>query len=174
MVFVMSASLHISLTISLAISPHLSLHILFHTHTSLSLSSCQVTMGKIYTELEAARLTRHLTDIKEREGDVAGASKCLQELTVETIGAMDMREKAEILLEQIRLCVATKDFIRANMISKKVKVATLDKDEFFDLKLKYCSLMTKYFTHESDMFGLAQLNHSLYKTPKVNRFYIGY
>ena len=126
-------------------------------------------MGKIYTELEAARLTRHLTDIKEREGDVAGASKCLQELTVETIGAMDMREKAEILLEQIRLCVATKDFIRANMISKKVKVATLDKDEFLDLKLKYCSLMTKYFTHESDMFGLAQLNHSLYKTPKVRR-----
>lgn len=35
---------------------------------------------------------------------------------------MDKREKVELMLEQMRLCFARKDLIRARIISKKINV----------------------------------------------------
>lgn len=53
-----------------------------------------VTEGKIYVEIERARLTKILADIKEADGDIAGAASVMEELQVETYGSMDKREKA--------------------------------------------------------------------------------
>lgn len=50
------------------------------------------------------------------------AASVLQELQVETYGSMEKREKVEYLLEQIRLCLAKRDFVRMQIISKKVSV----------------------------------------------------
>ena len=44
----------------------------------------------------------------------------MQELQVETYGSMERKEKVEMILEQIRLCLAVQDFIRAQIISKKI------------------------------------------------------
>ena len=41
---------------------------------------------------------------------------------------MEKREKVEFILEQIRLCLAKKDYIRTQIISKKVST------KFFDEK----------------------------------------
>ena len=41
-------------------------------------------------------------------------------LQVETFGSMERKEKVEFILEQMRLCVATKDVIRTQIISKKI------------------------------------------------------
>lgn len=71
-------------------------------------------------EVERARLTRTLSQIKEAEGDVVEACIILQELQVETYGSMDKREKTDFILEQIRLCLLKKDFTRAQIISKKI------------------------------------------------------
>ena len=60
-----------------------------------------VTAGKLFLELESARLTRMLADMKEEEGDVAGAA-VLQEVAVETCGSMGFKEKSIYLLEQVR------------------------------------------------------------------------
>lgn len=35
---------------------------------------------------------------------------------------MERREKVEFILEQMRLCLAKKDFIRTQIISKKISV----------------------------------------------------
>jgi 26S proteasome regulatory subunit N5 len=42
---------------------------------------------------------------------------------------MDRQEKVELILEQMRYCIATKDFIRTQIISKKISVRFFDKDE---------------------------------------------
>lgn len=55
-----------------------------------------VTEGKIYVEIERARLTKILADIKEADGDITGAAAIMEELQVETYGSMDKREKVEI------------------------------------------------------------------------------
>ena len=42
---------------------------------------------------------------------------------------MEKREKVEFILEQMRLCIAKKDFIRAQIISKKISVKFFDSDK---------------------------------------------
>ena len=64
-----------------------------------------ITEGKIYVEVERARLTKTLADIYESEGKINEAADMLQEVAVETYGAMDPREKIEFILEQMRLCL---------------------------------------------------------------------
>eukprot|EP01084_Bolivina_argentea_P282845 484274_1 len=72
-----------------------------------------VTEGKIFVEVERARLTRKLAEIKEKEeNDVSEACDILQELQIETFGSMRKKEKIDFLLEQFRLNLAKKDFIR--------------------------------------------------------------
>ena len=39
---------------------------------------------------------------------------------METFGSMDREEKVRFILEQMRLCLAKKDFIRTQIISKKI------------------------------------------------------
>ena len=52
-----------------------------------------VTAGKIYVEVERARLTLKLSAMKEQDGDVNEAANILQELQVETFGSMEKKEK---------------------------------------------------------------------------------
>lgn len=67
-----------------------------------------VTEGKIYVEVERARLTHRLAKIKEEDGDISGAAAVMLELQVETYGSMSRLEKASLILEQMRLCLAKK------------------------------------------------------------------
>lgn len=71
-----------------------------------------VTEGKIYVEIDRARLTRTLAAAKEATGDVDGAAALLQEVAVETFGAMAKTEKIDYILEQVRLCLDKGDFVR--------------------------------------------------------------
>jgi len=52
-----------------------------------------VTEGKIYVEVERARLTHRLAQMKEAEGNIVEAANILQDLQVETYGSMDKKEK---------------------------------------------------------------------------------
>lgn len=58
--------------------------------------------------------------MKEKEGNITEAATILQELQVETFGSMEKKEKVELILEQMRLCLARKDYIRTQIISKKI------------------------------------------------------
>uniref|UniRef100_A0A6M2DFN9 Putative 26s proteasome regulatory complex subunit n=1 Tax=Xenopsylla cheopis TaxID=163159 RepID=A0A6M2DFN9_XENCH len=100
-----------------------------------------VTEGKIYVEVERARLTQKLADIVEKEGKLKEASSLMEELQVETYGSMDKREKVELMLEQMRLCFARKDLIRARIISKKINVKYFEDDSTQELKLRYYSIL---------------------------------
>ena len=126
-----------------------------------------VTAGKIYVEIERARLTRRLAEIKEKEGDIAEAANILQDLQVETYGSMEKREKVEFILEQIRLCLAKKDYIRAQIISKKVSVKFFDNDQEQDLKLKYYQLMIELGFYEQNFLTICRHYKAVYDTPVV-------
>ncbi|GJC84721.1 26S proteasome regulatory subunit rpn502 [Colletotrichum liriopes] len=64
-----------------------------------------VTEGKIFVEVERARVTKTLSDIKKEQGDLKAATDILCELQVETFGSMDRREKTEFILAQVALCI---------------------------------------------------------------------
>ncbi|CAI5929897.1 unnamed protein product [Closterium sp. NIES-64] len=79
-----------------------------------------VTAGKIYVEIERARLVKRLARMKEAEGKVKEAAEIMQEVAVETFGAMAKTEKIDFILEQVRLCLDSDDFMRAQILAKKI------------------------------------------------------
>ncbi|GJP36110.1 hypothetical protein CLOM_g20635 [Closterium sp. NIES-68] len=79
-----------------------------------------VTAGKIYVEIERARLVKRLARMKEAEGKVKEAAEAMQEVAVETFGAMAKTEKIDFILEQVRLCLDSDDFMRAQILAKKI------------------------------------------------------
>lgn len=100
-----------------------------------------VTEGKIYVEVERARLTKILANIREADGDIVEAANVMEELQVETYGTMEKREKVELILEQMRLCLAKQDLVRAQIIAKKISIKFFDDPEQQDLKYKYYCIM---------------------------------
>jgi 26S proteasome regulatory subunit N5 len=105
--------------------------------------------------------------MEEQAGRVSEAADILQEVQVETIGAMKIREKCDFLLEQTRLCLAKKDFIRAEIISKKVNVKSFENEELQDLKLKYYNLMIQLHRHHGDYLSTCRSFKAIYDTPLV-------
>ncbi|KAI9733307.1 MAG: hypothetical protein M1834_003391 [Cirrosporium novae-zelandiae] len=79
-----------------------------------------VTEGKIFVEVERARVTRILSHIKKEQGDKKAAADILCELQVETFGSMERREKTEFILEQVSLCIENGDWMQAGILSRKI------------------------------------------------------
>jgi len=126
-----------------------------------------ITEGKIFVEIERARLTRTLAKIREAEGKIGEAAKILQEIQVETFGAMEKREKIDFLLEQVRLCLDNKDFIRGQIMSNKINRKVLLETEFQDLKLRFYEQMIRYHSHDNNYLEICRCYHSIYDTPNV-------
>ena len=77
-----------------------------------------VSEGKLFVEVERARLTKLLAEMHEAKGEEA--RKLMQDTQVETLGGLDKREKTTFILEQVRLCLDTGDFVRAQIMAKKI------------------------------------------------------
>ncbi|KAK7433252.1 proteasome regulatory particle subunit [Neonectria magnoliae] len=86
-----------------------------------------VTEGKIFVEVERARITRILSDIKKAQGDLKAATEILCELQVETFGSMDRREKTEFILAQVALCIENGDWTQAGILGRKISTRYLSR-----------------------------------------------
>lgn len=126
-----------------------------------------VTAGKIYVEIERARLTHRLALMKEKEGNITEAATILQELQVETFGSMEKKEKVELILEQMRLCLARKDYIRTQIISKKINTKYFEEAGTEELKLKYYQLMIELDQHESSYLAISKHYRAIYSIPSI-------
>lgn len=127
----------------------------------------EVTEGKIYVEIEGARLTRMLSKIKEDEGKIAEAADILHRLQVETYGSMERAEKVDFILEQMRLMLAKMDFVRTQLVSKKINPKYFEKEETSALKLRYYQLMIEYGVHEEQYFEVCKHYYEIYNTKSV-------
>jgi 26S proteasome regulatory subunit N5 len=75
---------------------------------------------QIFVEVERARITRILSNIKKEQGDINAATDILCELQVETFGSMTRREKTEFILQQVSLCIEKGDWTQAGILSRKI------------------------------------------------------
>eukprot|EP00823_Brevimastigomonas_motovehiculus_P002591 TRINITY_DN1566_c0_g1_i1.p1 TRINITY_DN1566_c0_g1~~TRINITY_DN1566_c0_g1_i1.p1 ORF type:complete len:453 (-),score=87.90 TRINITY_DN1566_c0_g1_i1:240-1598(-) len=123
--------------------------------------------GRIFVELERARLTKKLAEINEKAGKTNEASDILNEVQVETIGTMEVREKNDFLLEQLRLVLFKKDYIRSEIIAKKINPKNLNKPDLQDLKLKYYELMIQFYTQKAAYLNICRAYLEMYNTPVV-------
>lgn len=127
----------------------------------------EVTEGKIFVEVEKARLTKILADMKEADGNIEEAANLLQEVQVETFGAMDKTEKTKYILNQMRLVLAKKDFVRCQIICKKINPKLLEAEDFQELKIEYYEYMVQYYLHEKKFLDVAKSYLAIFKTPCV-------
>ncbi|MCL4136391.1 UNVERIFIED_CONTAM: hypothetical protein GTU68_041162, partial [Idotea baltica] len=139
------------------------------TETKLKLMDTlrTITAGKIYVEVERARLTHKLSLMKEKEGNISEAATILQELQVETFGSMDRKEKVEMILEQMRLCLLKKDYVRTQIISKKVSTKFFENSEVDELKLKFYKLMIDLDSHENSYLNICRHYRAKYDTKLI-------
>ncbi|KAF3822467.1 hypothetical protein GH733_007841, partial [Mirounga leonina] len=121
-----------------------------------------VTEEKIYVEIERAWLTETLSTIKEQNGDVKEATSILQELQVETNRSMEKKERVEFILEQMRLCLAVKDYICTQIISKKINTKFYQEENTEKLKLKYYNLMIQLDQHEGSYLSICKHYRAIY------------
>eukprot|EP00531_Pseudo-nitzschia_arenysensis_P007162 CAMPEP_0116139844 /NCGR_PEP_ID=MMETSP0329-20121206/13525_1 /TAXON_ID=697910 /ORGANISM="Pseudo-nitzschia arenysensis, Strain B593" /LENGTH=454 /DNA_ID=CAMNT_0003634907 /DNA_START=96 /DNA_END=1460 /DNA_ORIENTATION=+ len=129
----------------------------------------EISDGKIFLEAERARLTRCRSMILEQEGDVSTAADILQEVHVETYGSLSKREKVEFILEQMRLTLAKKDYVRSAIVAGKVSRKHLKEDNMEEYKVKFFTLMAELHRHEKDAFALAEDYHAIYSTPLIQK-----
>lgn len=127
-----------------------------------------VTAGKIYVEIERARLTRILAKIKEDRNEISEAAEILQELQVETFGSMEKKEKVDFILEQMRLCLAKKDYIRTQIISRKIAIKVFEEEAFQELKLKFYKLMIELDAHEGSYLSICKHYRAVYDTKCIS------
>lgn len=128
-----------------------------------------VTAGKMYVEVERARLTHKLAQMRESEGKIDEAASLMQELQVESLGSMEKKEKVQLILEQMRLCLAKRDYVRTNIISKKIhsKFFEDDDEEIQDLKLRFHELMVTLGRQEGSHLSVVKHLRSMFDTKKV-------
>lgn len=160
------------------------------TKVSLIETLQTVTEGKIYVEIERARLTRRLAAMKESEGDINTAADILQEVAVETFGAMAKTEKIAFILEQVRLCLDKQDYVRAQILSKKISpkafverkgegkgeigiegtaIEAPDEGipELPELKLKYYELMIRYYSYNNNYLEMCRCYKAVFECPQI-------
>ncbi|CAE8679812.1 unnamed protein product [Polarella glacialis] len=127
----------------------------------------EVTDGKIFVEVEKARLTKMMAEMKEAEGNIEEAANLLQEVQVESFGAMEKREKTEYILNQMRLVLAKKDYVRTQIISKKINPKLLEQEDVMDLKIEYYQFMVRYWLHEKQFLDVAKSYMMIFRTKSV-------
>jgi len=162
--------------------------------TALIETLSTVTAGKIYVEVERARLVRQLAKIKEASGDIDAAAEAMQEVAVETFGAMAKTEKVAFILEQVRLCLDKKDFVRASILSKKVSSRTFKEREppkegakkrvivdqammeqpamdgtptLAELKLMYYALCVRIYIHNADYLEVCRCYQAVFEDKAI-------
>ncbi|CAM8996631.1 unnamed protein product [Rhodiola kirilowii] len=149
-----------------------------------------ISAGKIYVEIERARLIKKLAKIKEEQGLIAEAADLMQEVAVETFGAMAKTEKIAFILEQVRLCLDRQDYVRAQILSRKisprvfevdpskekkkpkegdnvVEEAPADIPSLPELKKIYYELMIRYYSHDDEYLEICRCYKSIYDIPSI-------
>ncbi|XP_047311449.1 26S proteasome non-ATPase regulatory subunit 12 homolog A-like [Impatiens glandulifera] len=149
-----------------------------------------VSAGKLYVEIERARLIKRLAKIKEEQGEIAEAAELMQEIAVETFGAMAKTEKIAFILDQVRLCLDRQDYVRAQILSRKISPRVFDADtskekrkpkegesiveeapadipSLLELKRIYYELMIRYYSHNDDYLEMCRCYKAIYGIPSV-------
>lgn len=149
-----------------------------------------VSAGKIYVEIERARLIKKLAKIKEEQGLIAEAADLMQEIAVETFGAMAKTEKIAFILEQVRLCLDRQDYVRAQILSRKINPKVFETDtskekkkpkdgdqmveeapadipSLPELKRIYYEHMIRYHSHQNDYLEICRCYKAIYEIPSV-------
>ena len=123
--------------------------------------SCE---GKIFLEREYASTTRMQVEILEAEGKIDDAAKVIQEIAIETYGSLDPKEKVDFILYQMKLTLARQDYIRTQVLSRKVSKRKLKEEGLEKQCVEYFQYMCKFHIHEKETLEVAKAYNAIFET----------
>ncbi|KAJ1673523.1 proteasome regulatory particle subunit, partial [Spiromyces aspiralis] len=138
-------------------------------------SLCDLTEDKVYVEVLRARLTRKLSDIYKEQGNYTEAARVMQNIQIETFGSMPRVEKADFILEQIRLSLQIADYTNAAILSKKISPKYFEgepkseeqRDARLRQKVDYYELVIQCLLHESNYLEVSKQYQRIYNTKEI-------
>ena len=86
----------------------------------------EVSEGRIFLEAQRARATDMLASRYAAQGQFARAADLLDDLQIETFGSVSRRDKACMLMRQLRYTMAIGDTLKANLVLRKINPAHFD------------------------------------------------
>jgi len=112
--------------------------------------------GKMFLEREYSQATMQLCKYLEEDGKAEEATKIIQEIQIETYGSLEVREKVEFILYQMKLVLQRKDFVRCQILSKKISKRHLGEKDLEALKIQFYLNMIQYYIHEKMIMEAAK------------------
>jgi 26S proteasome regulatory subunit N5 len=116
----------------------------------------EASEGKIFLEREYSQCTRMLCDMLEQDGKVDEATKIIQEIQIETYGTIEVKEKVDFILHQMKLVLMRNDFVRCQIMSRKVSRRHLNEKGLEGQKIQYYTYMIRYYIHEKMHIDVAK------------------
>ena len=120
--------------------------------------------GKMFLEREYANCTRWLCEMLEEDGKVDEATKIIQEIQIETYGSLQTKEKVEFILYQMKLVLIRRDFVRVQILSRKISKKHISEKGLETQKIQFYSFLLKYFIHEKMTLDTAKAYQTIYDT----------
>jgi 26S proteasome regulatory subunit N5 len=80
---------------------------------------------------------------------------------------MSKKDKIEFILEQMRLTLATRDFVRAAIVAGKVSRKVLQEETMEEYKVRFFTLNAVHHRQQKNALELAKDYHAIYSTPSI-------
>jgi 26S proteasome regulatory subunit N5 len=124
----------------------------------------EATEGKMFLEKEYAQATKKQCEYLEEDGKAEEATKIIQEIQIETYGSLDTKEKVEFILYQMNLVLLRRDFVRCQILSRKISKRHLGEKGLEGFKIQYWKYMIQYFVHEKMILDTAKAYQTIFDT----------
>lgn len=122
------------------------------------------TEGKIFLEREYSQTTKELVEMYEADGKIDDAAKIIQEIAIETYGSLENKEKVDFILYQMKLVLARQDYIRTQILSRKISKKAISEKGLEQQKITYYGFMVRYFIHEKESLETSKAYQIIYDT----------
>ena len=120
--------------------------------------------GKMFLEREYAQSTMKLCEYLEEDKKADEATDIIQEIQIETYGSLEVKEKLEFILYQMKLTLARNDFVRVQILSRKISKRHMSAEGLEKMKIQFYQYMILYYVHEKMNMQAAQAYQTIYDT----------
>jgi len=108
----------------------------------------EASEGKMFLEREYAQVVRWQAEMLEADGKAEEATKMVQEIQIETYGSLQTAEKVDFILYQMKLVLQRRDFVRCQILSRKISKKHIGERGLEKQKIQYFRYMVQYYVHE--------------------------
>jgi 26S proteasome regulatory subunit N5 len=118
--------------------------------------------GKMFLEREYSQATMVLCKYLEEDGKADEGTNIIQEIQIETYGSLEVSEKVEFILYQMKLVLMRKDFVRCQILSKKISKRHLSGKGLEKHKIQFFLFMIQYHVHEKMILDAAKAYQTIF------------